>query len=75
MADDTSLIAAGWGHTADYHDWVVGLPIDEGFHVLVASVRHPGGETEHGFQDFLLTRRAGGQPVVRAVYRQGERVA
>lgn len=23
------LVAAGWGHTDDYHDWVVGLPIDK----------------------------------------------
>ena len=28
-ADRTVTIASGWGHTADYHDWAVGLPRDE----------------------------------------------
>lgn len=27
-ADRTQTIASGWGHTADYHDWTVGLPSD-----------------------------------------------
>lgn len=27
-ADRTAVAAAGWGHTADYHDWTVGLPSD-----------------------------------------------
>ena len=25
----TVMAASGWGHTADYHDWAVGLPRDE----------------------------------------------
>lgn len=29
VADRMQTIASGWGHTADYHDWVVGLPRDE----------------------------------------------
>ncbi len=27
-ADRTRTVASGWGHTTDYHDWVVGLPRD-----------------------------------------------
>jgi mono/diheme cytochrome c family protein len=27
-ADRTELVASGWGHTRDYHDWAVGLPRD-----------------------------------------------
>ncbi|MCA9217229.1 MAG: c-type cytochrome [Planctomycetales bacterium] len=30
QADVTQTIASGWGHTADYHDWAVGLPTDSG---------------------------------------------
>jgi len=36
QADRTVAIASGWGHTADYHDWVVGLPRDEAGHYYVA---------------------------------------
>lgn len=27
-AERTEVLASGWGHTADYHDWAVGLPKD-----------------------------------------------
>jgi mono/diheme cytochrome c family protein len=27
-AERSELLASGWGHTADYHDWAVGLPRD-----------------------------------------------
>lgn len=27
-ADRVETVASGWGHTADYHDWTVGLPSD-----------------------------------------------
>ncbi len=27
-ADRTELLASGWGHTTDYHDWAIGLPRD-----------------------------------------------
>jgi len=27
--DRIATIASGWGHTEDYHDWVIGLPSDE----------------------------------------------
>jgi hypothetical protein len=27
-ADESRVVASGWGHTADYHDWAVGLPRD-----------------------------------------------
>jgi glucose/arabinose dehydrogenase len=27
-AERTQLLASGWGHTRDYHDWAVGLPRD-----------------------------------------------
>jgi cytochrome c2 len=27
-ADRTELVASGWGHTRDYHDWAIGLPRD-----------------------------------------------
>ncbi|MCA9188470.1 MAG: c-type cytochrome [Planctomycetales bacterium] len=29
FADRTVTIASGWGHTADYHDWAVGLAADD----------------------------------------------
>ncbi|MCA9175281.1 MAG: hypothetical protein KDB14_12425, partial [Planctomycetales bacterium] len=28
-ADRWQRLASGWGHTADYHDWAIGLPRDE----------------------------------------------
>jgi mono/diheme cytochrome c family protein len=28
QADRTELLASGWGHTRDYHDWAIGLPRD-----------------------------------------------
>jgi hypothetical protein len=28
-AERTVTLASGWGHTADYHDWAIGLPRDE----------------------------------------------
>jgi mono/diheme cytochrome c family protein len=28
-AERTVTLASGWGHTADYHDWAVGLPRDD----------------------------------------------
>lgn len=27
-AEETVTLASGWGHTADYHDWTIGLPRD-----------------------------------------------
>jgi hypothetical protein len=27
-AERTELLASGWGHTRDYHDWAIGLPRD-----------------------------------------------
>ena len=29
VADRHELVASGWGHSDDYHDWVVGLPRDK----------------------------------------------
>ena len=29
VADRWQRLASGWGHTADYHDWAIGLPQDE----------------------------------------------
>lgn len=28
VAEEVRLLASGWGHTDDYHDWAVGLPSD-----------------------------------------------
>ena len=28
FAERSEVVASGWGHTADYHDWTVGLPSD-----------------------------------------------
>jgi len=28
LVDRSTTLASGWGHTADYHDWAVGLPRD-----------------------------------------------
>ena len=28
VADEMEVLASGWGHTDDYHDWAVGLPRD-----------------------------------------------
>jgi len=35
-ADRHVTIASGWGHTSDYHDWVVGLPRDAAGNYYVA---------------------------------------
>ena len=35
-AERTETLASGWGHTADYHDWVVGLPQDQHGNYYVA---------------------------------------
>ncbi|MFM7845447.1 MAG: PQQ-dependent sugar dehydrogenase, partial [Planctomycetota bacterium] len=32
----TEVLAAGWGHTDDYHDWTVGLPRDEQGNYFIA---------------------------------------
>ena len=29
LVERTELLASGWGHTDDYHDWAIGLPRDE----------------------------------------------
>jgi len=29
LAERTEVVASGWGHSDDYHDWAVGLPRDE----------------------------------------------
>ncbi len=34
--DRMVTIASGWGHTTDYHDWVIGLPRDEAGNYYVA---------------------------------------
>jgi len=36
-ADRIINLASGWGHTADYHDWSVGLPRDEQGNYYVAT--------------------------------------
>lgn len=28
VAERSEIVASGWGHTADYHDWTTGLPSD-----------------------------------------------
>lgn len=37
IADEVKLLASGWGHTEDYHDWAVGLPSDGkgGYYIAV----------------------------------------
>ncbi len=35
-AERTELLASGWGHTRDYHDWAVGLPRDAAGNYYVA---------------------------------------
>ena len=34
--DEHAIVASGWGHTDDYHDWVVGLPVDDQGNYYVA---------------------------------------
>ena len=36
VVDATEVIASGWGHTADYHDWAIGLPKDASGNYYVA---------------------------------------
>ncbi len=36
QADRTELLASGWGHTLDYHDWAIGLPRDRAGNYYVA---------------------------------------
>ena len=33
---DTHVLADGWGYTADYHDWAVGLERDEEGNYFIA---------------------------------------
>ena len=35
-AERLQVVASGWGHTTDYHDWAVGLPQDEAGNYYVA---------------------------------------
>jgi glucose/arabinose dehydrogenase/mono/diheme cytochrome c family protein/cytochrome c551/c552 len=37
VAEELRLLASGWGHTDDYHDWAVGLPSDGqgGYYVVI----------------------------------------
>ena len=35
-SDRMETIASGWGHTTDYHDWVVGLPRDDDGNYYIA---------------------------------------
>ncbi len=35
-ADRMQRLASGWGHTTDYHDWVVGLPRDKSGNYYIA---------------------------------------
>lgn len=34
-ADRGEVVASGWGYTADYHDWTVGLPSDASGHYYI----------------------------------------
>jgi hypothetical protein len=38
FAEEVRTVASGWGHTADYHDWALGMPLrdDGGYYVSVA---------------------------------------
>ncbi len=36
-ADSVEKLASGWGHTADYHDWAIGLPSDGEDGYLIAT--------------------------------------
>jgi len=42
----TETLASGWGHSDDYHGWVVGLPQDRAGNYYVA-VSQRGGPPEH----------------------------
>ena len=39
-AERTGTLASGWGHTADYHDWAIGLPRDDEDNYYVAIPCH-----------------------------------
>jgi mono/diheme cytochrome c family protein len=47
-ADRTEVIASGWGHTRDYHDWAVGLPRDAGGNYYVSLPCQQDDRTESG---------------------------
>jgi mono/diheme cytochrome c family protein len=38
FAEEVRTVASGWGHTADYHDWALGMPLrdDGGYYISVA---------------------------------------
>ncbi|HIA19663.1 MAG TPA: hypothetical protein EYN70_09660 [Planctomycetaceae bacterium] len=36
-ADRVVMLASGWGHTADYHDWAIGLPRDKEGNYYIAT--------------------------------------
>jgi cbb3-type cytochrome oxidase cytochrome c subunit len=47
-AERSELLASGWGHTRDYHDWAVGLPRgrDGSYYVSFGCQRDDRAETE-----------------------------
>ena len=47
-ADRTELLASGWGHTLDYHEWVVGLPRDRAGNYFVALACQQDERSEAG---------------------------
>ena len=47
-ADRTELVASGWGHTRDYHDWAVGLPRDAAGNYYVSLPCQQDERTEAG---------------------------
>lgn len=48
LADRTELVASGWGHTRDYHDWAVGLPRDAAGNYYVSLPCQQDDRTEAG---------------------------
>ena len=37
FAESVRTLASGWGHTADYHDWAIGLPRDEAGNYFIST--------------------------------------
>lgn len=55
-ADRYETVASGWGHTADYHDWAVGLPRDGagGYYVALPCQQDQRSEAAARFRGQIL---------------------
>ena len=58
-ATSTKIMASGWGHTDDYHDWTVGLPKDEhgNYYITTACQQDDRSEAAAEFRGRVIRLR------------------